>query len=152
MKKLLAGLCILLCAQAFANKAASTGPTPLPDFAGTYNCTGYDISEGNMQGTVVLMLDAQDTDAKHGYVTYRYKEATTDGEKYTGSIIANGNILSEHFENVEPDEYSDRGVANIIATHDVNDAGVSQTVLHEFYYEPSYGKGDTGTEVCVKQN
>jgi hypothetical protein len=96
---------------------------PLPNLSGTYTCNGYDNSEGNSQGTLILALDANGSMPAQGYVAYQYKESTMDGERYTGSVLANGNMLSEYFENVEPDEYTDSGMASVLVTYDKDGNG-----------------------------
>lgn len=132
----------------FADKTVAL--KPVPNLVGTYHCNGYDNLSGNFQGTMILSLDANGSVPGQGYEAYNYKESTVDGERYVGTILENGDVLSEYFENVQPDEYDDTGIGNMTLTADKNANGISQLVLHELYYEPKYAKGDTGTETCIK--
>jgi hypothetical protein len=123
------------------------------NLAGTYICDGYDGHDGIFKGsTLILTLDAKNSDPASGRGAYNYSVITSGDVQYKGAAVSNGNILATYFQNTGEDQSSDHGVSTSFITHDENSNGATQTVIHDFYYEPEYYGGDNGSATCVKQS
>src|SRR3990167_572246 len=149
MRKLVClGLSSLLSLSCFGALLAN------PDLSGKYHCSGYDSHDiAYANATLILTLDAKDSDLSNGYAAYHLLLTEQDGIQYVGEAAANGNMLGVYFENtgVDAKAKTDRGVGIEIATHDSNRQGKTETVLHKFYYEPNYFNGGNGLQTCIKQ-
>ena len=67
-------------------------------------------------------------------------------------MAASGNTAAVYFANVDKEKATDQGVGIASITHDLDQVGHATTVLHKFYYEPTYQGGGNGSETCVKQD
>lgn len=120
--------------------------------AGKWVCHGYDMHDGYYKGAnLTLTLDAKNSDFKNNYGAYHFNLSEPDGTVYLGEVAASGNEAALYFANTSPKEKTDRGVGIATITHDRNANNQETTVLHKFYYEPSYQGGGNGYETCVKQ-
>lgn len=121
--------------------------------SGTYTCNGYDMHDGGYQGAeLILTLDAKDSDFANNYGAYHFRLNDSDGDVYLGEVAASGNNAAVYFANTNPKEPHDNGVGIAVITHDKDTSGKVTTVLHKFYYEPTYEGGGNGSETCVKQS
>ena len=120
--------------------------------AGHWMCSGYDMHEGYYsKAPLILTLDPKDSDMVNGYGAYHFKLVESDGTTYVGEVAANGNTAAVYFENTSAKMLTDRGVGIAMITHDRDQHNNVTTVLHKFYYEPTYEGGGNGSETCVKQ-
>lgn len=121
--------------------------------SGTYICYGHDMHDGGYQNTLLtLTLDAKDSDFANNYGAYHFKLNDPDGDIYLGEVAASGNSAAVYFANTNPKEPNDHGVGIAVITHDKDSTNKATTVLHKFYYEPTYKGGGNGSETCVKQS
>jgi hypothetical protein len=135
---------------------STTGFSATPDslsLSGAWMCQGYDMHDGAYKdATLTLTLDAQNSDFANNYGAYHFKLAEPNGAVYLGEVAASGNTAAIYFANTSPKMSTDRGVGIAVITHDIDLNGKSQTILHKFYYEPTYQGGGNGSEICIKQN
>ncbi len=126
----------------------------MPNLAGTYSCNGFDSHDGPFSGSrLILTLDEKNSDFQHGYTAYGFTGFSAEGDVvYNGAIVANGNTFAMNFKNITPEGESDHGVALGTITHDRDDKGISQTVLHNFYYQPEYKGSGHGVATCIKES
>ncbi len=122
------------------------------NLAGTWTCQGYDLHDGAYKGaTLTLTLDSKDSDFTNNYGAYHFQLAEARGASYIGEVAANGNTAAIYFKNISPKMPTDRGVGIAVITHDRDANNQVTTVLHKFYYEPTYQGGGNGSETCVKK-
>ena len=122
------------------------------NLSGTYLCSGYDSHDGSFSGSkLTLDLDSKNSQLNNGFGAYHYSVVTADGTQYAGEAVSNGNTLAMYFANTTAQGAADHGVSIGMVSHDENAQGISQTVLHKFYYEPEYKGGGNGAETCIKQ-
>lgn len=121
--------------------------------SGEYLCNGYDKHDGAYDGDILtLTLDKKQSDFANNFGAYHFQLAESDKKiVYLGEVAASGNTAAIYFENVDAKKATDRGVGIAVITHDRDQAGKVQTILHKFYYEPTYQGGGNGSETCVKQ-
>lgn len=123
------------------------------NLSGTYQCRGYDTRDGGYKNaTVVLTLDADNSDFTTNHGAYGFTLTLEDGVKYVGEAAASGNSLAIYFANAASTSVaqSDYGVGIAEVSHDKGLDGKATTVFHKFYYEPKYKGGNNGTETCFK--
>lgn len=122
--------------------------------AGKYLCDGYDKHDGAYKGDILtLTLDSQQSEFQNNFGAYHFQLAEADGTVvYLGEVAASGNMAAVYFENVDNTKFTDRGVGIATITHDRDQLGHVTTILHKFYYEPTYQGGGNGSETCVKQD
>lgn len=121
------------------------------NLSGKWMCQGYDMHDGAYKdATLTLTLDAKDSDFANNYGAYRFNLTEPDGTVYLGEVAANGNTAAIYFKNTSPKMPTDRGVGIAVITHDRDANNQVTTVLHKFYYEPTYQGGGNGSETCVK--
>lgn len=146
MKKLLMGVMGLV----FVSASYAAGVSI--NLAGTYLCDGYDSHSGAFKGaTMVLILDSKNSELPDGHGAYRYSLVTSGDLHYTGVAASSGNTVAITFQNTGYGQGADHGISTGFVTYDQNANGMSQTVLHNFYYEPEYYGGGNGSDTCVKQ-
>ena len=146
-KAFMLSVTLILSSVGFA--ASANDPLHL---AGDWICQGYDSHDGAYKDdTLTLTLDEKNSDFKHNYGAYHFKLAG-EGVLYLGEAVANGNMLAIYFANQAKESQTDHGVGIAMITHDLNEKGISNAVLHKFYYESEYMGGGHGSETCVKQN
>jgi hypothetical protein len=123
------------------------------NLAGKYECSGYDSHDGSYDNVILtLTLDSQNSDDEHNFAAYGFELAEADGTvQYTGEAAASGNSLAIYFKNTDPEKQTDSGVGIATVSHDLNANGKASTVIHKFYYEPTYQGGGNGSETCVKK-
>lgn len=144
------GFLLGIFSQGYATETATL--TDTATLAGTYHCHGYDSHEGAYKdATVVLTLDAKNSDLAHNYGAYHFALVEPDGTRYAGEAAANGNNLAIYFENTNSSKKTDRGVGIAVVSHDKDEQGTTQTVFHKFYYEPDFDGGGNGYETCVRK-
>jgi len=97
-------------------------------------------------------VDATNSDAQNGYISYHYNVKEADGTTYAGAAVASGNTLAMYFVNQKPGSSADQGVSLGFISHDQNAQGATATQIHKFYYEPNYQGGGKGAELCTKQS
>lgn len=121
--------------------------------SGTYQCDGYDEHDGAYHGDILtLTLDEKHSDFANNFGSYHFQLAEADKTiVYVGEVAASGNTAAIYFENIDVKKSSDRGVGIAAITHDRDQQGLAHTVLHKFYYEPTYQGGGNGSETCIKQ-
>lgn len=118
--------------------------------SGNWTCQTYDMHDGAYRNAkLTLTLDAKDSDFANNYGAYHFKLTEDTGDIYLGEVAASGNTAAIYFANTSPKMPTDRGVGIAVVTHDRDSAGKVHTVLHKFYYEPTYQGGGNGSEVCV---
>lgn len=129
--------------------AASTDALNL---SGKWMCQGYDMHDGAYKdATLTLTVDAKDSDFANNYGAYHFNLTEPDGTVYLGEVAANGNTAAIYFKNTSLKMSTDRGVGIAVITHDRDANNQVITVLHKFYYEPTYQGGGNGSETCVKE-
>ncbi len=144
------GLILCFFSQGYA--AETKASTEAASLSGTYQCHGYDSHEGAYKdATVVLTLDAKNSDLTHNYGAYHFALVEPDGTRYAGEAAANGNNLAIYFENTSLSKKTDRGVGIAVVSHDKDEHGKTKTAFHKFYYEPGFDGGGNGYETCVKE-
>lgn len=137
----------IACNTSFAAKV------DMLSLAGTYTCSGYDMHTGGYSNAIVILtLDAKDSDFANNYGAYHFKLTEPDGTIYIGEVAASGNTAAIYFANTTPSMSTDQGVGIAVITHDKDQTGKVTTVLHKFYYEPTFEGGGNGYETCVKQS
>ena len=148
LKQLLPVTCmsILIFSCAQISSAAPKTTNDALNLAGTYHCHGHDSHDGDYKdATVVLTLDAKNSDSAHDRGAYHFALIEPDGTRYVGEAAASGNNLAIYFENTGSSMQTDRGVGIAQITHKKG-----KTIFSKYYYEPNYQGGGNGTENCEK--
>lgn len=129
---------------------ASTAVDSL-NLAGQWVCSGYDSHDGGYKDAILtLTLDEKNSDFEHNFGAYHFKLSEPEAT-YLGEAAASGNMVAIYFANQAKESVTDQGVGIAAITHDRNEKGEVNTVLHKFYYEPTYEHGGNGSETCIKQ-
>lgn len=121
------------------------------NLSGKWICSGYDMHAGAYSDAeMTLSLDAKNSDFANNYGAYHFYWSSANGANYIGEVAASGNTAAVYFENTSQQMATDQGVGIATITHDRDANNKVTTVLHKFYYEPSYEGGGNGSETCVK--
>ncbi len=143
----------ILGVSLLASQFSFAATTDALHLSGKWICSGYDKHDGfYSNGNLTFTLNSANSDFNNNYGAYTIKLVETDGTTYIGEAAVNGSTAAVYFENTSPKMLTDRGVGIATITHDADQHGNITTVLHKFYYEPTYEGGGNGLETCVKQN
>lgn len=132
MKKTLGALsCIFLINSVYA-----------VNFAGTYNCTGYDSKDGKLKSKFIIVLDKKHSKPSIDQFSYTFKSLGIP-TLYIGSAISKGNNLALNFQNIKDRTSHDDGIA-LVTANLTKDGKIK--FIDKVYYETSYIS--TGQEKC----
>ena len=132
---------IFMCAH--AAHAADSPPVPFTglDISGVYACTGTDAHDGKFAYVMTVTLDRR---YSHGNFGAFKAQMAGEHERYTGSIVSNGEQMALDFANGDASK-KDFGVALGTISRLPN----GQYKLAKFYYEAQYLGGSNGFEACT---